>query len=457
MARPKEGWKLRFPRRKGENITVRFTNAQGEEIERSTGTRDPVEAAREAERIYVAELNAAPVAERGRVDPTLLLDEQLAMWLTSLESTHDRETVATYTGYAKRFVSFFGNTLADVTRARMGDYQRQRLTQVLRDSLQKERSALNGFFEWCHEQGTLSEENIPVWPKLPKRATGVRSGPQRAKAVDVTPEQIRAFVLALPILSLRARRGNRFPVRARFIFMAETGLRPSTIDALSVPEHWSPGSRELEIPDGIDKARFGRSLPLTGRAAAALEAAVAVANVSAGPIFGEHDYRTPFKSARSIAKLPKAFAPYDLRHHFISFTSSTMDKRAAMFLDGHTLVSTADHYVRSREDLAREAVAALGSRGILGEGDIDMLSANEGSRTLTGVTPLEPESRGNSQPLDSYEPNPGLSIPEAPPDGPGYRGSPETIQRAQSYLDLLRSHWENLDNAVASELLGDDE
>src|SRR5262245_52907102 len=103
MARPREGWKLRFPRREGESITVRFRDAQGRDRELSTGTRDPGEAAAEAERIYVAELAAAPVAERGRVSPSLRLDELLAVWLTALEKTHDPETVETYTGYGRRY------------------------------------------------------------------------------------------------------------------------------------------------------------------------------------------------------------------------------------------------------------------------------------------------------------------------------------------------------------------
>lgn len=449
MARPKEGWKLRPPRRPGESYTVRFRDAQGRDREISTGTRDPGEAAREAERIYIAELNAAPVEQRGNVDPALRLDEQLALWLVSLESTHDGETIETYTTYAKRYVQYFGDSLAGVTVAKMGDYQRMRLKHVVRSSVRKERSAMNVFLAWCVEQGILAEAAAPAWPKLPPRAVGTRTGRVREAPVDITAEQARAFVLALPLVSLRTQKGKHFPVRSRFVLMAETGLRPATLDGLEMPRHWKPGARELLITADIDKTRKRRTLPLTPRAIAALEAAVEVTGRTTGPIFGCHDYRTMVERARVAAGLPKDFVPYDLRHHFVGFVTDSADARAAMHLAGHTRLTTTNHYVRGREDRSREALSALGSRGILGEGELPM-SAKDGSRTRTGVAPPEPEGNGPAQERGIIEGDGGLEGTETTPETPGSWGPP-TIRQAAAFLERLRGDWDAFDVLAAGE------
>lgn len=433
---------------------VRFTDAQGRGRELTTGTRDPGEAAREAERIYVAELNAAPVEQRGNVDPSLRLDEQLALWLVSLESTHDEETIDTYTTYAKRYVQFFGNALVDVTVAKMGDFQRMRLKHVVRSSVRKERSAMNVFLGWCVEQGIIAESNAPAWPKLPPRAVGTRTGRVREAAVDITAEQARAFVLALPLVSLRTQKGRHFPVRSRFVLMAETGLRPATLDGLEMPRHWKPGARDLLITADIDKTRKRRTLPLTPRAIAALEAAVESTGRTAGPIFGKHDYRTMVESARVAAGLPEDFVPYDLRHHFVGFVTDSADARAAMHLAGHTRLTTTNHYVRGREDRSREALSALGSRGILGEGDLPM-SAKDGSRTRTGVTPPEPESNVTAQDRGNIEGEVGPEGAQTTPEDPGSWGPPETLPAAAKYLARLRSEWDALEFFLADELLAE--
>lgn len=79
--------------------------------------------------------------------------------------------------------------------------------------------------------------------------------------------------------------------------------------ALSVPEHWRPGRKGLTITDEIDKARFGRTLPLTERALEAL----ARSAPKAGPIFGEHNRRKPLEAARKRLGLGPVSA-YDFRH-----------------------------------------------------------------------------------------------------------------------------------------------
>jgi integrase len=451
MARPNEGWKLRP---KDGVYYVRFTAPNGARIERSTGCGDAREAAAVAADIYARFLVAGDVAPRAVVDPTASLEDLIARWLVAMQSTHDPETVSTYAGYGRRFLTFFGDSLTGITRARMGDYQRERLTKILRDSVLKERSAMNTFLAWCEEQGVLAEEMLPEWPKLPDRATGVRSGPQRAAPVDVTPEQVRDFLLALPVWSLRTRKGKPFPVRARFVFAYETGLRPATLDELEVPTHWKPGAVVLRITDKIDKSRYGRTLPLSALAIAALEATVAACGIREGLIFGRHDYRTTVERARQAAGLPEDFAPYDLRHgrsgHLLDETG---DMRAVAFLVGHRRLTTTDRYLRGQEDRARAALSAPGSGGIVGEGDV-MLSAKDPNRTGTGVTPLEPESSGERPGSDIYETKESQEGPRNTPDTPGSGACPETLSTAARYLAVLRADADVLDAMVASELLG---
>ncbi len=53
------------------------------------------------------------------------------------------------------------------------------------------------------------------------------------------------LIAALPVWS-NPRNAPRFPVRARFIVAYETSLRPSTLSALSVPEHYTAGASALK-------------------------------------------------------------------------------------------------------------------------------------------------------------------------------------------------------------------
>ena len=85
-----------------------------------------------------------------------------------------------------------------------------------------------------------------------------------------------------------------------------------------------------------------------------------------------------------------------------------------------------------------------------------MLSAKEGSRTPTRVTPLEPESSESGQLLDTYKSPKGPEGPEHPPDGPSFRAPPETLVEASGYLALLRTQWDALDDSLASELLAEE-
>jgi len=460
MGRPREGWRLRDPRRPGDPYTVRYTNQAGRRVELTTGTSDPVEAASVAAELYARDFTAAPVVGRSRVSPLLGLDELFSMWLADLQNTHDRETVVTYTGYARGFLRHFGPSLLGVTRARMGDYQRARLAHVLRTTVLKERSALAGFLSWCEEQGVLSEDERPEWPRLPKRALGVRSGAQRSAPVDVTREQVGAFLAALPLWS-KPRMGRRHAVRPRFIVAYETGLRPATLDALAVPTHWRPGESEIRIPAEHDKTRFGRTLPITPLARAALEYVVRELGVTEGPVFGSHDYREQVAAAREAAELPEGFAVYDLRHARVGhlLDQPGAEVRAVMFLVGHRLMTTTNRYVRGQETGARTLLSAMSSGEIPGRDEVLMLGAKEGNRTLTGVTPLEPESGETGQDSNSSADVTRQRGSGSDTFGQGFGDTPETrspksVADAARFLAALRASEDGVEAMLRDELLG---
>jgi integrase len=102
-------------------------------------------------------------------------------------------------------------------------------------------------------------------------------------------------------------------VRARYRVMYETSLRPETLDLLSVPEHFTRGATHITITDEIDKARFGRQLPLTRAARAALDAVCP----DVGLVFGHFTNRKALRAAALKAGIDAARAgkvtPYDFR------------------------------------------------------------------------------------------------------------------------------------------------
>ncbi len=350
MGRRSEGHKIRWKR---GWAYVRFTHQKVEHCI-ALGTQDPDEAPRLA-----AVEHAATVAGRrrsvagARGGSLLRLDELLAEWVASQEGVLDEETIPTLTTYARHYVAFFG-TLDRMTDATCADYGRSRLRVVLRKTVQKETSYLRGFLGWCVEQGALPE--APTVPALPKKSMVVRAGRQRAKPVEISEAQALAIVSALPEHSKKIE-GRKWPLRARFLFAWETGLRPATLDRLSVPENFRRGTAELVLTDEGDKARFGRTVPLSDVARNVLERFCP----EAGLIFGAHCFDKHLKHAAAKVLGPEVatrFASYDFRH---GRASHLVDRGAPLtgvaFLLGHQRLSTTDRYLRGSRRAAERALA----------------------------------------------------------------------------------------------------
>lgn len=370
MGRTAEGWSLVWRRGVAH---VRFT-WQKKRHEHSTGERDPRTATEKAGQIYGDAISGRwrPVS----AGSSARLVDLIPKWLVAISSELDERTCESYEAYSAGWMAFFGSTLGSITKASAADYKRARLLKVSASSVRKELSALRGFLRWCVEQSVIEE--APIVAGVPKKALGTRVYEKR-KRYTPPQEQIEKLFAALPP---RCRGGHLG--RARFIIAYETGLRPGTLDLLSVPKHYTKGATHLELVDEDDKGRYGRPLPLSPRARAVLDEVAP----TEGLIFGAHDYRGVWKLALAAAGLPEKMIPYDLRHSRIQHLLDAGEPLTGVaYLAGHKLLTTTNHYVRGSQQQAERAVSGVTT----GVGPLAMLGAKEGSRTPTRVTPPEPE------------------------------------------------------------------
>lgn len=283
------------------------------------------------------------------------LDELVRDWLDDLRGQIDADTTAELyrLHWATHLAPFFGQAQAINTQT-ISAYCRARLKRVKRVTLQKERSTLSGFLGWCFERGYLAE---PLeLPPLPKRAPGTAwHQPRRGVATELSVEEVACLLAALPMWSTPRGGRDAFPIRARFIVEYETALRPATLDALSCPEHWHRGRNTLTVTDEIDKARFGREVPLTASAQAAMESVC-----RRGLIFGAHDYRHQLeKAAQQVLSAAKAktFCAYDLRHARLTHLAETGNLPGVAYIAGHKRVTTTALYVRPGMRAAKRTLA----------------------------------------------------------------------------------------------------
>jgi integrase len=393
MARRAQGWKL-HPR--GKVLWVRFTH-EGERVERSTGERDAGPASARAAEIYAGWVSGRRHAGVGRVrvSDRAPVDELAAEWLVSLANTHSDGTRGMYEVHMRATLGPFFKTIDRVTTRSIGDFQRTRLGQVLRKTVRKELHSLRFFLGWCVEQEHLEE--VPGFPTMPKGALGIRSGKRKAKAVEVTPEQVATFLLALPERSdgRRAKKGeprrDAFAVRAYAVVAWETALRPATIGKLSVPEHYQKGAAHMTITADIDKVRFGRAVPLTPGARAVLDEACP----EKGLLFGRHDARRYFKAAALAAKMPLGFSPYDLRHaRTTELIERTGNLLGVAYLVGHKQVTTTNAYAKPTQ---RAAERALASAGLWDNSGTHGAAAAAGGAASAGPVAQKPKGPATSQ------------------------------------------------------------
>lgn len=367
--RKDQAWTLR---RSGPEAVwkCRFTVA-GRVTERSTGKRDEREADAEAARIVAAaragELrDATPARRRGAAAP---LEDVVTAWLLWLSTTHAERTRKVWGEYANsHFLPFFGST-EKLTESACAEYRRRRLGNVLAETVRHELTALRNLVAFCALPDVGAIPASFLIEGVPKRVTGKRHAVRRRSAADPnSPEEVARIIALLPEWGgrrgpprkdfdrQRAYKVQLFPIRARFEFAYLTGLRPTTLDKLSVPEHWEPGRMTLQLTDDADKIRWGRELPLEARA---LEILTEVAP-KAGLVFGKHDYRPHLKAAAAQVLPPERAARFAGSHLRSMFTTHELERGknivGIQYRVGHKLLSTTARYVKPSFRAAMETI-----------------------------------------------------------------------------------------------------
>ncbi len=409
--------KLRF-RADRDQWEVRFSH-RGRSYQRLLG-KNKRAAQREATR-YWHDVMEGRVDANVDVHADSSFDELYALFLAAISHEVTPATIDCYTGYGRSFRRVF-RTLGDFTGGGIADYQSKRLAEVVRNTVKKERSVLSRFSEWLELKGYVKAG--PAFPRLPRKALGTpHSKRRRGEATPVTVEQIEAILERLPELS-KGRRQAPYPVKARFEVAWETGLRPATLEKLSVPEHYEPGKREIKLTKQIDKNRWARTVPISERAAAALDRVCP----RKGLIFGRHDYRSfvrPVAHEVLPADLAERFTEYDLRHARITCWMETSGNNLAgvAFLTGHTHASTLDVYTRSDRRAANSVIGLHNDAQLPSSAPPSPSSAEPPSR------PEPPESRPSATSAPSA-PSDAAAPPKDAPAPP-----PETLRST----DLTRS------------------
>lgn len=361
MGRGAEGWKLKTDERTGIK-SVRFRH-DGKRHDRSTGERDPAKARAEAAKIYARVVSGADARERVAVTSKLSLRELMAAFLEEIEGDLAPDTHAHYSSMALNTVEPFFRELGRFTPEQLGAFVRARLRVTLRASVRGDVKVVRRFLAWAVAKGLLAA--APAFPEMAKGASGTRALNRKAKAIPITRAEALAILAHLP-----ERSASGLPVRARFTVQWETALRQATIGRLRVPEHYRKGATTLLITDPIDKARFGRELPLTDAARAALDSVCPdvghVFGATRGSVFAVY-LRRAAKAAGLRPDAARQFTAYDFRHGRITdLLVGGAPLPAVAFLAGHTQLTTTNAYVQIAQAASAAAEALRNSGGVSG-------------------------------------------------------------------------------------------
>ena len=347
--------------------SVRFT-LDGRRVERKiagpTRKRDRPEAMKAARELYSRYVNGqeALPPKRELETPAHDLAELAVLWVRALAVRPVTRDL--YRKYARYWVRQWA-TLDELTEPVLKLYAQKRLKEVRGKSVRNELSALAKFFEWCIASGYLATA-----PAIPKVSLAEGTPDARRRHRTAAPSLSAAEGLALiDALPERSPRGG-WPIRARAIVAFTTSLRPTTLDKLRAPEHYSPGSRTLRITADIDKEGFDREIPLAPAARAALDSVCP----ERGPIFGRHRLDPYAQTAAQKVLPPSKAAVFCMQHlrsaaltHILELSSNLP---GAQYLAGHKHASTTARYIRPTARAARDALAAVFGEAEVGkEGD----------------------------------------------------------------------------------------
>lgn len=344
MGRGTQGWRVR--RRPGQAVykVVFWSPADRRQVELSTGETEPRRAAERAAQLFAEAQRSKRRFGRGSscVAP-LSTSEAGVTWLKSQIGLLDSKTLETYSIYLESHLAPAFPSLLDIAPLSVKEYSAERLKVVRAQTVRHELACLRCLVRWAVERRLLADE--PLIPSLPRGAQGVQFATRRrAKPDELSRGEVEAFLAALP--NETSRLG---PVRPRFVLEYEMALRPSTLDRLSVPEHWRPGQTWLVLDASALKTRRPSRKPLTERAIQALE----MAYQGPGLLFGEHDYREVVEKAAKAALAPEKAALFAAAHLRSAAITHLLDAgaplTAAQAFADHKHATTTDRYVRASE------------------------------------------------------------------------------------------------------------
>ena len=323
----------------------------------STGERDSLRARERAARIYTDAITGAkPPPTRAKAKPdTTSLKELMLLWLEDYEAGQSGSGGKVYRIYVSAHWLPFFKTLDGITTSSLADYATARLRVVVKATVRKELSGLRGFLRWLDTK--TGEKSGHVFPTIGKKVTGTRRRPKR-NIPDLTTGEVARLLGVMPETMTSKKTKATSWVRPYFTVAWETGLRPATLAALSVPTHYQKGQAELVITDEIDKARYGRTVPLTDEARAALDAVVP----KSGVIFGQHDYRSALTRAANVAGITR-LVPYDLRHaRATTLLEETGNLPGVAYVLGHKQITTTNRYSQPSKRAAADVLSVSASK-----------------------------------------------------------------------------------------------
>jgi site-specific recombinase XerD len=349
MGRPSEGWKLN--RKPGRRCwSVKFTHA-GKAYELGTGEEDETRAAQRAAELYagVVSGNTTSGGRRSKALEVRPIQPITQAWLDSVCETLDPTTLNTYKGYCDKHIEPFFKTIEAITTDGAKRYIQHRLKSVLADSVRKELCAIRGLVRFVY-----GEDTAPIIPLVPKRSVGKRHKNGKRTKCPLAPWEVYEILFRLP--KEKRTKGRVSQVRARYHLQYETSLRPETIAAIRVPEHYTKGSTHLRITDEIDKARFGREVPLSARARAILDTHAP----DVGLIFGPGVHRKALRIAALEvigADRARAFHPYAFRGNRLTHLAEKGNLPGVQWLAGHKKLSTTAIYAQGTYRAAEDVLA----------------------------------------------------------------------------------------------------
>ena len=351
MGRPSKGWKLN--RKPGRRCwSVKFTHA-GKASELGTGEEDETLAAHRAAELYAGVVSGQrSTRTRKQQIPDRPLRPVAVSWLESISETLDRTTLKSYTDYCEIHFAPFFETIEAVTTPAAGRYIQHRLRSVLATTVRKELCALRGLVRFVY-----GEDDAPIIPLVPKRAVGKRHKNGKRSKAPLAPWEVYEILFRLP--KEKRTKGRVSQVRARYHLQYETSLRPETISALRVPEHYTKGATHLRISADIDKARFAREVPLSARARSILEHHAP----EVGPVFGPGVHRKALRlAAVTVVGADRAATihPYAFRGNRLTHLAEKGNLPGVQWIAGHKKLSTTAIYAQGTLRAAEDALTSHG-------------------------------------------------------------------------------------------------